>query len=114
VWFNRNVFAQLNDLPDKPALGLRLMAVGSLFAVLRYAWPRLGATSYSRVSEFFLRHLDFFRHRYAPPSVADFGILLWIIAVMCFVSGAFIFLRRGFWWVAEHRPEKETTELKFK
>jgi len=113
-WFNRNIFSIFSDLPDEPGFGSRLMAAGFLLAGLSYGWPRLGASSFSWVSEFFLQHLDFFRHRHTPASVADFGILLWITAVMCFVSGAFIFLRRGFWWVAEHRSEREPVELKFK
>ena len=114
MWFGWNIFRDLDDLPDKPRLGTRLMLIGAFFFVLRLTWPRVAPSSFQRVSETFLRHLDFFRTRYGPHSLEDFGVLLYIAATMCFLYGAFIFLRRGFWWVAEHRPEPETTELKLK
>ncbi len=106
---------RLDDLPDKPRFGVNLMICGSVLGVFRFAWPRLSSGSFQRASEAFLRFDRYipYRHHYQP-SVEDFGTWLWIVAIACIVAGAFIFLRRGFWWVAEHRSDPDTTGLKFK
>lgn len=113
--FGRNPFEQLNDLPDQPRLGVKLMIFGAALTTIRIGWPRVASASFQKASEIFFaldRHIPY---RYSKqPSVEDFGMWLAIAAVFCIVAGAFIFLRRGFWWVAENRHEEGVTEIKFK
>jgi hypothetical protein len=56
------------------------------------------------------------RHAYTPWhwEMSDFGGLLVSISFLLSLCGAFIFLRRGYWWFAENRSEHEITEIKFK
>jgi hypothetical protein len=105
----RNVFRDLADLPDKARLGVNLIVGGLAVLAVRYLWPHVGPASFQRASTIFY-HYSPDRH----PSLEDLGIYLVAAAVVCLVSGAFIFLRRAFWWVAEHRDEESITELRFK
>jgi hypothetical protein len=55
------------------------------------------------------------RPRPHSPSIDDFGIFLVAVVAMLVLYGSFIFFRRGFWWVAEHRSdEKSVTEIGLK
>jgi hypothetical protein len=117
MWYGQNPFKQLNDLPDNARVGVNLMAGGTAVAGFRFAWERLAPASFHSASTIFLRWEPYLPghtrslHQY---SAEDFGILLVSAASLLFIGGAFIFFRRGFWWVAEHRSDPEVTELKFK
>jgi hypothetical protein len=47
-------------------------------------------------------------------SLDDLEVMFVVIALMLFPSGAFLFLRRGFWWLREHREEIGITEIDLK
>jgi hypothetical protein len=105
----RNVFRYFADLPDKPRLGVKLIAGGLAILAVRFSWPLVDFTSFQRASAVV--------YRYSPswhPSPEDLGLYLVAGASICLVSGAFIFFRRLFWWVAERRPEKGITDLGLK
>jgi hypothetical protein len=118
VYYGNNPFRQLNDLPDQPRIGVILMLCGICVGVVRWTWPRLGSHSFQRVSAGFMRVEPYLPkwHRYPiyPSEMQDFGDMLIVMAFLLLFCGAFIFLRRGFWWVAENRSEHEITEIKFK
>jgi hypothetical protein len=105
----RHVFEDLDELPDDPRLGLRLLGIGVLVVALRYGWQHIAPSSF-QVASAGIRHYS--PNRYA--STNGLGELLFGIAAMCFVSGGYIFFRKGFWWYAERRSERSITELKFK
>jgi len=110
-----NVFRDLNDLPDEPRLGARLIVIGLGLLAIRFGWPRLEPGSYQKASEIFFRYFDLFRlNPRLAHSPGDFGWLLVSGSVLCIVSGAFIFFRRGFWWVAEHRKDEDVVRLDLK
>lgn len=115
MYYGQNPFKALNDLPDSASVGLNLMFGGLVLIGFRFGWERFAPASFHSASKIFLRWEPYLpHHSLSHLSAEDFGILLMCIAGMLFISGAFIFFRRGFWWVAEHRSEPEVTELKFK
>jgi hypothetical protein len=107
----RNVFRDLAELPDKTASALRFLGGGFILLVVRFGWPRVAPSSFHEASAIFFRYFSYISYRSSPD---DFGIVMIGLALICLVSGTFIFLRRGFWWVAEHRKDDSVTELKFK
>ena len=111
----RNPFTTFTDLPDKPRFGVKLMLAGIGVGILRWSWPRVAPPSFQQISAAFMRWEPYLPHHGRLPGIpwkmSDFGDLLMVTAFLVFLCGAFIFLRRGFWWVAENRPEKEITEL---
>jgi hypothetical protein len=104
----------LDDLPDRPRLGINLILIGLVVTGFRFAWPRLDDASFLRASAIFFRFEQHVHFSHYPISSDALGIYLLVISLMCVVGGAFIFFRRGFWWVAEHRSDESITELKFK
>jgi hypothetical protein len=118
VYYSRNPFRLLNDLPDKPRLGVILMSGGTSVGVARWTWPRASFSTFGRASAAFMRVEPYLPHRHGltpwHAEMSDFGDLLVIVSFLLFLCGAFIFLRRGFWWYAENRSEHEITEIKFK
>jgi hypothetical protein len=111
-----NIFGDLSDLPDKPRLGLRLIAGGLALGLVRLSWPHVAPSSYRGASELFAHTEPYLpRARVHSPSIDDFGIFLVAVVAMLVLYGAFIFFRRGFWWVAEHRSDdKSVTEIGLK
>jgi hypothetical protein len=113
-----NPFRDLNNLPDKPRLGVKLMLAGAGFSAVRYAWPSVAPSSFRSASAVYLRWKPYIPHRGSYPpnqwTLGDFGDLLVVLAILLFLCGAFIFLRRGFWWVAENREEKSITQIDLK
>jgi hypothetical protein len=110
-YYGRNIFRNLDDLPDKPRLAINLLVGGLAILGLRFGWQRVAPSSFNTASMWFFLH---FHYLFRRPSPSDFGGVIVGAGVICLVSGCFIFLRRGFWWVAERREEKAVTELKFK
>lgn len=113
---SRNLVQFFADLPDKSRLGVKLMADGLALCALRFAWEWISPASFFRVSATFMHYEAWGRDRVLyPVSASDLGDLLLAAAALSFLSGALIFLRRGFWWVGEHRSEKEhVTQLNIK
>jgi hypothetical protein len=112
-----NPFRSLNELPDSARLGVYLMFGGVILGTFRYAWQFSSSSSYKSVSAAFMRLEPYLpgRHSYMQKdSLDDFGQFLLVIAFLLCFCGAFIFLRRGFWWVAEHRKERGITEIDLK
>jgi hypothetical protein len=110
----RNIFRDLNDLPDKPRLGVNLIIVGLAIGAIRLVWPFVAPSSFQSIGMAFFHWESHLPYPHYPQSPADFGIYVVSIGLICFVSGSFIFFRRGFWWVAEHRDEKNITRLDLK
>jgi hypothetical protein len=112
----RNVFKDLSDLPDKPRLGVNLMGVGLAVGILRFVWPRAAPESYQSTSGWFASVEPYLSNRSPHPALpGDFGLMFLGIGMLFFISGAFIFSRRGFWWVSEHRADdKSVTQLDLK
>jgi hypothetical protein len=105
------VLRDLAELPDKTALALRFLGGGCTLLVVRFGWSWVAPSSFREASAMYFRYLSYISDRTSPD---DFGIVLIGLALVCLVSGTFIFFRRGFWWVAEHRKDDSVTELKFK
>jgi len=110
----RSPLETLDNLPDKRRVGVNLMIAGLAILAVRYVWPLVGFASFQRASAF-IYHADAVLHRYSLARSAgpeDLSGYLAVAALLCLICGAFIFLRRGFWWWAERRNEKEITQLK--
>ena len=92
------------------------MAAGFAVGILRFVWPEAAPKSYQSVSSWFAGVEPYLSsHSPNEPLPGDFGTVFLGIGMVCLVSGAFIFFRRGFWWVAEHRPDdKNLTQLDLK
>jgi hypothetical protein len=108
-WWGHSPLEDLDDLPDTPRLGVKLIIAGLAILAFRYAWPRVALASFQQASAFVFRHSPRFE-----PSPDDLSAYLVIGACMCMTCGAFIFFRRGVWWWAERREEREMIRLKFK
>ena len=105
------LWRDLNDLPDNAVVALRWLVGGIALLLVRFGWPYVAPSSFRTASIGFLHYFGFL---YRNPSQDAFGVVIIGASVLCSVSGAFIFFRRGFWWVAEHRKDSNITELKFK
>jgi hypothetical protein len=84
---------KIDDLPDKPRLGLSLMATGLFIEGVWFAWRRLSPLSFATASEFFSRLDDAI-----PLSTAIF-----MVGLATFAIGLFVFFRRLVWWLQEKR-----------
>ncbi len=108
-WPSRSLFKALDDLPDTPRLGVNLIIGGLAIFAFRYAWPRVALASFQQASAFVFRHSP-----QLQPAPGDLSVYLVIVASMCLICGAFIFFRRGVWWWAERRDERDIIRLKLK
>lgn len=102
MWMTRNLFKGLDDLPDKPRVGVNLIMIGLVFGAVRYFRPRVGPVSFQRVSAIVYRH-SFSRY----PSPDDLGFYVWMGCSICLICGAFIFFRRAVWRLQDRRDEKQ-------
>jgi hypothetical protein len=114
--YSRNPFADLDDLPDRPKLGLKLIGWGLACVAVRFAWPHLAGDSYHAVSASFMRVEQSigFWHSKSAAEIGDFGATLSFAAEMLLVCGTFIFFRRAVWWRQEREDEKSITKLNLK
>jgi hypothetical protein len=108
-WPTRSLLESLDDLPDEPQLGVKLMIAGLAIFAVSYAWARLGFASFQRASTFITLHSP---SQY--PSPDDLNGYLIFAGATCFLSGAFIFLGRGVWWWSEWRNERDIVRLKLR
>ncbi len=110
-WGRRNPLRDLDDLPDKPRLGVILIIAGVVLEGVRYGWPRVVPGSFQWASVIFSHFFRYFR-RYA--SQQDLSIFLLVFGLGFIVAGTFNFFRRGVWWWQDRRDEESTTRLRFK
>jgi len=95
------------------------MFAGIAAGSLRYLWEWLSPSSFHEAGSAFVQFEPYIPHHSTypplPPSPHDFSDFIMIVGFILFFVGAFIFLRRGFWWVAEHRPDGDSiTDLNLK
>jgi hypothetical protein len=112
MWYGRNPFAELDDLPDTPRLGLKLVVAGLCAIGVDYFWPRFWPGSFRAISLFFYNYIAWILERHGDrPSLAFILGFAGGVSVLC---GVFIFFRRGVWWLQERREENETVGLKLR
>jgi hypothetical protein len=112
----RNILGDLDNLPDKPRVGINLIVGGLAILAVRYVWPLVGLASFQRAGAV-VYHAYAVMHRYLlarRASPEDLNDYLVGAALLCLIFGAFIFFLRGFWWWSERRNEKEIIQLKLK
>lgn len=118
MYVMRNPFKQLNELPDKPRLAVNLIFGGIAVGALRFLWQWSSPESFAKVSTVFAHYepyFPYFKRSTHPPSADDFGIFMVAMGVILLIAGTYIFFRRGFWWVAEHRSDDDSiTDLNLK
>ena len=112
MWIGRNPLRDLNDLPDEPRLGARLIAIGAFVEIVRWSWPHLSFASYHKADTGFVAYTGWLLTRNHSP--LSLGEALLIGGAMAIACGAFIFFRKGWWWWAEHRGEKDITQIDLK
>jgi len=108
---NPNPLKALDELPDKPRLGVNLISAGMALVGVRYFWMRVAPASFQKASAIFFQ---FPQHLSRHSSQEDLSIYLLIFGFGSIVAGTFIFFRRGVWWWQEKRDEESITHLRFK
>jgi hypothetical protein len=111
----RNPLSDLDDLPDKPGLGVNLLILSLTLGLIRFGWPRLARESFQKASALFFRcelYLHFYRRHL--PSLDDLGDYFVVATFICLLCGTFIFFRRGVWHWQERVDEKSITRLDLK
>jgi hypothetical protein len=111
--FYRNPLSGLDDLPDLPKLGLKLLGAGLACLAVRIGWPHLAGDSHHAVSAAFMRFENSLVFWGSKPGgeIRDFDAMLARVAEILIVSGTFIFFRRGVWWWQERKDERSVTRL---
>ena len=112
MWIGISPWQNLNDLPDEPRLGARLIATGAFVEMIRWSWPHVFPASYHRANASFIAHTGWLLTKNRSP--LSLGEALLIGGAMAIVCGAFIFFRKGWWWWAEHRDERDITRIDLK
>ena len=107
-----NIFRDLNDLPDEPRLGLRLIALGIVLEIIGGTWLRAFPGSYKKANTSFVAYTGWITaRRRSPLSIHEALLIAGLMAIVC---GAFIFCRKGWWWWAEHRDVRDITQIDLK
>ena len=91
MYWRRNPFRALDDLPDRPKLGVRLLAAACACAFLRIAWPSAASTSYQHASAAFMKiepYLPVLGN--SKPTLGDLGGLLTFAGVLLMILGLFL------------------------
>ena len=113
MWYRRNPFADLDDTPDDPRLGKKLILSAVGLAVVRWSWSHFARQSFDRVSLAYVRYEPYF-HRGNHFTASDFAFDTWFVVFMLGFIGTFIFFRRGVWWWQDREDEKSITRLNLK
>jgi hypothetical protein len=107
-----SLFESLDNLPDSARSGARLIGVGVLFGLARFAWPLLAPKSFGKASAAVYHYLA--AHSNLPPSPDVFSFYLDLLTAIFLVCGAFIFFRKGVFWLDERESERAITRLNLK
>jgi hypothetical protein len=111
-WHAESLLESLDDLPDSARSGARLMCVGLLIAVLRFVWPVVAPDSFHKASAAVFRYVA--TYAALPPSPGIVGFYLDCLAAIFLVCGAFVFFRKGVFWLDERENERAITRLNLK
>jgi hypothetical protein len=112
--FWRNPFKALDDTPDSPRLGVKLLLIGIALAIVRLSWPHLFPHSFNNASLCYFRHEPYFKKSSEYLSLSDFGYDFWFVVFFLGLLGTFIFFRRGVWWWQDREDERSITRLNLK
>jgi len=108
---NPNPLRALDELPDKPRLGVNLIIAGVALLAVRSFWMRVAPVSFQKASAIFF-HFSQYLSRHS--SQEDLSIYLLIFGLGSIVAGTFIFFRRGVWWWQDKRDQEDIIHLRFK
>jgi len=108
---NPNPLKALDELPDKPRLGVNPIVAGIALVVIRYCWLRVSPASFQKAIVILSHFFNYFQRNAAP---LDLSFLLLYFGTSLIVAGTFIFFRRGVWWWQDKRDEETVTHLRFK
>jgi hypothetical protein len=108
-WHAESLLESLDDLPDSARSGAWLMAVGVLLGLARFVWPVIAPESFHRASAAVFRYVSTYASQ--PPSPGVFSFYLDCAAAIFFVCGAFIFFRKGVFWLDERKNATAITRL---